>query len=188
MDISFMLPDGTQYKPFTTVGEVKEFFHISDDDLPSQPVWVLMDSFLLNLYRYTVRPQEVSILNPQKEFVRDFFEQNVWWMVENSDTVDTLILEIRQLGSMWIPEINEVLCEDVIEWIIVNVTWKNQKLADYNMLDIDTRGWFSVEMLDKSKFTDYFVELVVEDTWRNHPNNPYVLIDSIEKKIQALYK
>jgi len=56
------------------------------------------------------------------------------------------------------------------------------------MLDVDTRNGFTVEMLDKNKFTDYFVELVVENTWRNHPNNPYVLIDSIERQIQALYR
>ena len=28
MDITFTLPDGSRYKPFTTVGEVKTFFRI----------------------------------------------------------------------------------------------------------------------------------------------------------------
>lgn len=78
MDIAFTLPDGSQYKPFTTVGEVKTFFRISDDDFARQPNRSAMDYLLSNLYRDKVRPQEAAILDPQKEFVKEFFQQNVW--------------------------------------------------------------------------------------------------------------
>ena len=78
MDITLTLPDGSQYRPFTTVDEVKTFFRISDDDFAMEPNQGYMDRLLSNLYKDKVRPQEVVILDPQKEFVQEFFQQNVW--------------------------------------------------------------------------------------------------------------
>ena len=42
-------------------------------------------------------------------------------MVDDSDTIDSLISEIRALANMGIEEINEYVCEDTIEWIVMNV-------------------------------------------------------------------
>lgn len=187
MDIAFTLSDGSKYKPFMTVGEVKTFFRISDDDFAMQPNQGYMDRLLSNLYRDKVRPQEAVILDSQKEFVQEFFQQNVWWMVDDSDTIDSLISEIRALVNMGIEEINEYVCEDTIEWIIMNVIWNRKTLADWESTSVDERNKYTVEILDKEKFTDYFVDLVVEHSWRKHPNNSYKMVDEVWKKIRALY-
>lgn len=187
MDITFTLPDGSQYKPFTTIGEVKTFFHISDGDFTLQPNTRVMDRILDNLYRDKVRPQEEAILIPQKEFVKEFFQQNVWWMVDDSDTIDALIVEIRALADMGIKWINQHVCEDVIEWIVMNIIWKNGTLPDWEHMSVDKRNRFTVDMLDKNQFTDYFTDLVVEYTWRKHPNNSYGMMNQVQRSIRALY-
>lgn len=187
MDITLTLPDGTQYKPFATVRELKEFLNISDDELAIQPNWSDLHYSLNRLYRDKIQPQEKAILNPQKEFVREFFEQNVWWMVSDWDTVDKLIEEIRKLATMEIPEITEYVCEDIIEWIVMNVIWMSNTLSDWENIDSVERNKFIVKLLDKQKFTDYFAELVVDHTWRIHWDNSFRKMKEVENKIRALY-
>ena len=78
MDIRFTLPDGSEYRPLTTVGEVNAFFHITSEHYGITPNRYAMDHFVSELYRQKIAPKERAILNPEKETMREFFRANVW--------------------------------------------------------------------------------------------------------------
>ena len=59
-----------------------------------------MDHFVSEIYRQKVAPKERLILEPQSETMKDFFQSNVWGMVSEDDTIDTLLTEIDRLSCM----------------------------------------------------------------------------------------
>lgn len=185
MKIAFMLPDGSEYTPFTTVEEVDKVFHTLASDLLKRSNRNIIDVLLSRFYREKIQPKEVEILDSQREFVQDFFRQNVWWMVDDSDTIDTLISEIRALADMGIIWINTYICEDTIGWIIMNILWTRKTLSDWENITFDERKNFIVGDLDKEIFTNYFADLVVLDAWQKYPNSPIKLMNEVVRKIRG---
>jgi hypothetical protein len=189
MDITFHLPDGSEYKPFTTVWEVNTFFRITPDQYWVTPNPSVMDHFVSEIYRQKLRPREQEVLNPQRDTMRDFFEVNIWRDVDDSDTVDTLLWKIDELAEMWIEEVSQDACNDLKEWIIMNCIWTQKTLDDWNRLSQQERSEHLVEYLNKEKYTEYFVDIVVDLPWRRHPSNPYkYMMDNVQHRIRALYR
>ncbi len=188
LDVTFTLPDGSEYRPFTTVWEVNTFFRIQPDYYSVQPSREIMDSFISNIYRDKVAPKEESILDERRQWAIDFFRMNVWWAVSDADSIDTLLQEIRLLSSMEIIEINDKVIIEIIDWIIMNLIWMRSDITDWEKLSWDKKKWFTVWMLEKDKFTDYFVNLIVDLPWIRSPNNPQMhMIDTVQRQIQSLY-
>ena len=52
-------------------------------------------------------------------------------------------------------------------------------MTDWESTSVDERNKYTVEILDKEKFTDYFIDLVVEHSWRKNPNNSYKMVDEV---------
>lgn len=189
MDITFQLPDGSKYKPFTTVWEVNTFFHITPNQYWTNPNPAVMDHFVSNIYRNKVTPMEKAILDPSRQTIREFFEQNIWWDVDDSDTIDTLLWKIDELADKWIKNITPYECNDLKAWIIMNCIWMQKTLDDWNQLSQQEKSQYCIKNLDKKKFTDYFVDIVVDLPWRKNTDNPYNHIrDTVQRKIHALYK
>lgn len=117
-----------------------------------------MEHFILEIYRKKVAPKEKQILTPQKEWVKDFFETNIWGMVYDNDSIDSLFILIRELSSMGIPEISDYVCHDLIDWIVMNLMGKRKTAIDWNGLTLEKRKVYNVGMLDKGKFTEYFID------------------------------
>ena len=59
--------------------------------------------------------------------------------------------------------------------------------SDWGSLSQEVRDEYLVEHLDKSKFTEYFSDLVVDLPWRRNPNNSHRQMDAIQRKIRSLY-
>jgi hypothetical protein len=189
MDITFTLPDGSTVKPFTTVWEVNAFFRIDSSSYNDSPMPNIMDYFVSNIYRDRVKPKEKSILAPQKEWVKDFFETNIWWDVNDDDTIDTLLWKIDELAQMGIPEVSERVCTDLKEWIVIHCIWIWKELTDWHTLSEEERNEHKVEYLDKNECTKYFSDNVIEYPWRKHPNNPHrYMMNFVQPQIHALYR
>lgn len=187
MDICFNLPDGTEYRPFTTVWEVNTFFRIVPNQYSTTPNKNVMDHFVSELYRIKVAPEEKKILGPQSETMKDFFQSNVWEMVREDDTVDTLLIEIDRLSFMWIQEVDSSVCADLKEWIIKNCIGMQKTTDDWYLLPKVSRNRHRVNHLEKGKFTEYFSALVVDFPWRRNKNNSHRQMDDIQRKIRSLY-
>ena len=187
MDIRFTLPDGTEYRPFTTVWEVNSFFRISPEQYSLVPNRYIMDHFVSEIYRQKVAPKERLILEPQSETMKDFFQSNVWGMVSEDDTIDTLLTEVDRLSYMWIQEVDSRVCADLKEWIIMNCIWMGRTFSYWGSLSQEVRDEHLVEHLDKNKFTEYFSDLVVDLPWRRNPKNSYKQMNAIKRKIESLY-
>ena len=187
MDIRFTLPDGTEYRPFTTVWEVNSFFRISPEQYSLVPNRHTMDHFVSEIYRKKVAPKERAVLEPQSETMKDFFQSNVWGMVSEEDPVDRLLIEIDSLSFMWIQEVDSLVCADLKEWIIQNCIGMWKTMDDWYALPIISRNRYRVNHLEKGKFTEYFSDLVVDLPWRRNPKNSSKQMDAIERKMRSLY-
>lgn len=187
MDIRFTLPDGSEYHPFTTVWEVNTFFRISPDQYGDMPNRYAMDHFVGELYRRKIAPKERETLDPQKETMSDFFRTNVWWALKEGDTIDMLLDEIDALVDMWIVWVDRVVCDDIRDWIVKNAFRKDKDLSDWYQIPVEDRKKYTIDLLDKDQFTDYFADLAVEYPWRKHPLNAYRQMDSIQSRLRALY-
>lgn len=189
MDITFRLPDGSEYKPFTTVWEVNTFFRITPDQYWVIPIPSVMDHFVSEIYHQKLRPREQEVLNPQRDTMRDFLEVNIWRDVNDSDTVDALFWKIDELLTMWIEDITSYVCKNLKELIIMDSIWDRKWLDDWNQLWQEERNECLVGHLDKNKYTDHFVDLTVDSSWRRHPDNPYnYMMNVVQHKIHALYR
>ncbi len=187
MDIRFTLPDGTEYRPFTTVWEVNSFLGITARHYGQNPNSHQLGHLFGELYRRKVSPKEREILEPRKITMSEFFQSNVWWMLKDSDTIDMLLQEIDALSEMWIGWVDWVVCDDVGDLIVTNCIWIQKWLMDWNRLPQDERDTYTVEFLDKDTYTEYFSHIVVESSWRRNPRNAYRHMDSIQGRLRALY-
>lgn len=189
MDITFRLPDGSEYKPFTTFWEVNTFFRITREQYRGNPNPSIMDHFVSDIYRHKVAPKEEAILDPRRQTMREFFEENIWCAVDDSDAVDALFWKIDELLTMWINDITPYVCNNLKELIIMNCIWHLRWLDDWNQLSQEERSEYLVEHLNKNKYTDYFVDLTVDSSWSRHPDNPYnYMMNVVQHKIRALYR
>ena len=118
MEIRVILPDGSEFPLFATVWEVNSFFRISPVQYDTTPNRNTMDHFLSEIYRKKVAPKERDILAPEEQTMKDFFSSNVWWMVNDNDTIDALLSEIDRISYMWIKEVDSTVCADLKDWII----------------------------------------------------------------------
>jgi hypothetical protein len=54
-------------------------------------------------------------------------------------------------------------------------------LEDWHNHAQEERNTHLVEFLDKEKYTEYFVDLVVDYPWRKHPKNPHKhMMDNVQ--------
>ena len=187
MDITFHLPDGSEYKPFATVWEVNTFFRITPDQYWSPPNPHSMDDCIQNLYWKKVEPKEREILDSYKKTMKEFFKSNIWWSIKDTDTVDVLLWKIDELTKMGIEEVWEYACNELKENIIRDCTW-GENLKYWNNLPKQERDGFLVGKLTKEIHTDQFAHLVVDEPWRKNPNNAdwYVFCNG-QNSLKALY-
>jgi hypothetical protein len=187
MDITFHLPDGSVYKPFTTAWQVNEFFNITPDQYWIFPNRYSMDVCIENLYWKKVEPKEREILDSYRKTMKEFFELNIWQDVDDTDTVDVLLWKIDELAEMWIEEVWEYVCNDLKEHIIRDCTW-GENLKYWNNLSQKERVDVMIGKLNKKLHTHHFVHLVIDEPWRKNPNNAdwYVFCNG-QNGLKALY-
>lgn len=187
MDLRVTLPDGSEMPLFTTVWEVNTFFRISPEQYGDTPNRYAMDHFVGEIYRRKIAPKERAILDPEKEEMKDFFRLNVWWMLGENDTIDQLLDEVDALADMWIVWVDRAVTGDVRDWIVKNAYNKQKDLFDWYQLPPEVRNRYSLKLLDRNQFTDYFADLVVEYPWRKHPMSAHRQMDEIQARLRALY-
>lgn len=64
---------------------------------------------------------------------------------------------------------------------------KQKDLFDWYQLPPEVRNRYSLKLLDRNQFTDYFADLVVEYPWRKHPMSAHRQMDEIQARLRALY-
>jgi hypothetical protein len=62
-------------------------------------------------------------------------------------------------------------------------------LDDWKRLSQQERSEHLVEYLNKEKYTEYFVDIIVDLPWRRHSSNLYkYMTDNVQHRIHALYR
>jgi hypothetical protein len=70
---------------------------------------------------------------------------------------------------------------------VKNAYRKDKDLADWYKIPVEERNRYTISLLEKDHFTEYFADLAVESPWKKHPMNAYRQMGIIQERLRSLY-